>query len=60
MEKTFPHMTFEERVAWAKGFILVAVGEGRYQQAVYIVCQQFTMWPTPPPTVESSKKRRRR
>jgi hypothetical protein len=27
--KVFRDMNFEERVAWAKGHILVAVGEGR-------------------------------
>jgi hypothetical protein len=43
--KSFPEMDFNERVAWAKGHILVAVGEGRFGEAVWAVCHQFTLWP---------------
>jgi hypothetical protein len=46
--KTFPDMDFNERVAWAKGHILVAVGEGRFGDAVFAVCHQFALWPLKP------------
>lgn len=44
--KMFREMTFDERVAWARGHILVAVGEGKYQDAVWLVCQQFALHQT--------------
>lgn len=66
-EKTFPEMTFDERVAWAKGHILIAVGEGRYQQAVFTVCHQFTLWPMkkepvrfPEPVSKKAARKRRK
>jgi hypothetical protein len=43
--KVFRDMNFEERVAWAKGHILVAVGEGHFGNAVWTVCNQFALWP---------------
>jgi hypothetical protein len=46
--KQFPDMNFDERVAWARGHILVAVGEGRFGHAVWTVCHQFTLWPLKP------------
>jgi hypothetical protein len=45
--KSFPEMDFNERVAWARGHILVAVGEGRFGDAVWLVCHQFTLWSKP-------------
>lgn len=43
--KSFPEMTFDERVEWARGHILIAVGAGRFRDAVWVVCHQFTLWP---------------
>lgn len=45
-EKNFPEMNFDERVAWARGFIALSVGDGSFQNAVWVVCHQFTLWPT--------------
>jgi hypothetical protein len=47
VDKAFPDMTFDERVAWARGYLLVSVGEGNFQNAVWTVCHQFTLWPKP-------------
>lgn len=51
MEKSFREMSFDERVAWARGYLLVAIGEGRFHDAVWVLCNQFTLWPLKKPQI---------
>lgn len=62
MDKSFPDMSFDERVAWARGYLLISVGEGNFQNAVWVVCHQFTLWPKPkatrPPLRQAKRKKK--
>jgi hypothetical protein len=40
--KTVEEMTFDERIAWAKGVILLGIGEGKFQESVYTVVSLVT------------------
>jgi len=41
--KPAPEMNFDEFVAWAKGRILIAIGEGKYDDVVWMVCNQAAL-----------------
>jgi hypothetical protein len=41
MEKTFAEMTFQERVNWAAGELILAIGEGRFRERLWTVCSTF-------------------
>lgn len=40
--KTFEEMSFNEKVAWATGELIVAIGEGKFRERMWAVCSTFT------------------
>ena len=41
----FQDMNFQQRLEWMRGYLLIAIGEGSFQEATYTICQSFTLWP---------------
>ncbi len=39
--KSFEEMTFQERVDWAKGYLLISIGRGEFESAMWSICSTF-------------------
>jgi hypothetical protein len=37
----FDDMEFNQRVEWAKGHLLISIGGGKFESAMWLICNQF-------------------